>query len=288
MPEKKCRYCKGRNATSKEHIIVDSRLRNINKFKNLAQRDDDIRKIYRHITCDACNHVLGEYESKDWIHLAYATIWKILAGNTNNAFKEESEYVLRHSDELCTKDLEYRFLDVIKSNKVLPNHTFTFSMDDRTLNFENKPGKAITNTSIRCVDDLGRPVEGAKVCMFQNNARIGDESTTDEKGQASLKVLMGLEMVKIVSEKLTIQNKDTKEEIYMDFDIIIYISIGPGNHRILVLAPLICSHMYNIGWSNPKLYHKDTLKIVQKHISDARIVELKRVFDGQGNVRQSG
>ena len=129
---KKCRYCQKNYARSKEHIIVNSRLDSLNKFKNLTQRNDNIRKTYKNITCTECNHILGEYESKNWICLANATIWKILAGNTNSAFEEDSEYILKHSDERCIKNFENVLLTVIKStNLALQDNTFTFNIDHK-------------------------------------------------------------------------------------------------------------------------------------------------------------
>ena len=282
---KKCRYCQKNYAKSKEHIIVNSRLDSINKFKNLTQRNDNIKKTYKNITCMECNHILGEYESKNWICLANATIWKILAGNTNNAFEGDSEYILQHSDERCIKNFENALLTVIKSkNLALRDNTFTFNIDHKTIDSENKPGKSIMKYNVKCADESGRPLKGVRIYMFQNNANLGYEWLSNDNGEVPMTVLAGLEMVKIVSEKLTIQNQCTAEKIYKDLDIIIYVSLGPGNHRILVMLPLKCPHMYYTGWPNTRLamfLKKKNLRIVQDHISDIRIIDLKQIWDSE-------
>lgn len=282
---KKCRYCQNRDASSREHIIVNSRLRSINKFKDPAQRNDNAQKAYKNITCEACNNFLGEYESKRWSFLAYATIWKILAGNTNNAFEKGSEYVLKHSAERCIKHFEDTLRTAIESkNTILPGNTFTFNVDPKTLDPENKSGKAVKNMIVKCVDESGHPIKGAAVYMKPkggDDEERGYYSQSDENGQASLSVLVRLEMVKIISEKLTIQNIYTKEEICKDIDIIIYVSLDPDNHRTLVIFPFICG--YNIGWSNThfKMRHRGFLRIVQDNISDIRIVGLKPMWNSE-------
>ena len=279
MARKKCRYCKKWAARSKEHIIVNSRLRSINKFKNPTQKNDNVRKTYKNITCNECNHALGEYESNSWSSLAYSTIWKILAGNANDAFEEDSEYILMHSDRDCIKHYENQILKCIKFNNVgIPDNTFSFSIDSNTVDPENKPGKAVKKVVFRTIDESGRPIKGAAVYMKPkggSDKEKGYYSQSNEKGEASLSVLMRLEMVKIVSEKITIRNDYTKEIIYKDIDIIIYFSFNPDNHRTLVILPLICK--YNTGWPNTpfKLSHKGFLGIAQDYISEIRIVDLK-------------
>ena len=279
---KKCRYCQNCDASSREHIIVNSRLRSINEFKDTAQRNDNVRKTYKNITCEVCNHILGEYESKRWSFLAYSTIWKILAGNVNNAFEEGSEYVLKHSNKRCIKHFEDTLLTAVKSkNTVLPTNTFTFSVDLKTLDPENKSGKAIKNIIIKCVDESDQPIKGTAVYIKPkggSDEERGYYSQSDEKGKASLSVLMRLEMVKIVCEKLVIQNDYTKEEIYKNIDIIIYVSLDLDNHRTIVILPLICK--YTTRWPNTpiNLSHKELLRIVQNHISDIRIVEIKPMW----------
>ena len=284
---KKCRYCQNCDAVSNEHIIVNSRLRSINAFKNSTQRNDNVQKAYKNITCNTCNHILGEYESKRWSSLAYATIWKILAGNVNNIFNEGSEYILKHSDEYCMKNFENQLLTIIKSkNLVLPEHTFTFSIDPKTLDFENKPGKACQKVVFNFVDESGLPIEGASAYVKPKGGsekEKGYYSQSNKAGKAFLNILMRLEMIKIVSEKLTIRNDKTKEEIYKDVDVIIYISLNPNSHRSLVILPLICK--YDTGWPNTpiKLSHKGFLRIVQKHISDIKIIKLKPIRNSEHN-----
>ena len=276
---KKCRYCQNRDASSREHIITNDRLRSINEFKYQAQRNDNAQKAYKNITCEECNNFLGKYESKWWSSLAYATIWKILAGNTNNAFEKGSEYVLKHSSEHCIKHFEDTLRTVTESeNRKLPENTFTFNIDPKTLDPENKSGKAVKKKVMKFIDKSGHPVKEVAVCI---KPKGGDEeegiyySQSDESGKVTLNVLMRLEMVKIASEKLTIQNINTKEEIYEDIDIIIYISIGPDNHRILVIFPLICE--YNTNWPDTpvEISHRGFLKIIQDTVSDIKIVKLK-------------
>ena len=281
---KKCRYCRNSDATSREHIIVDSRLRSINKFKNSTQRNDNIPKTYKNITCKECNQILGEYESTKWSFLAYATIWKILAGNANDAFTKKSEYILKHSDKRCIEYFENVLLAAIKSkNLVLPEYTFTFDIEPKTLNSENKLGKAIQSAVVRCVgDELGLPIEGVVVYLKPkggSDKEKGYYSQSNESGEASLNILMRLEMIKIVSERLTIQNSITKEEICKNIDVIIYVSLNLENHRTLVILPLLGT--YNTGWPNTplKTSHKGFLKIVQNHISDIKIVGLKPMWN---------
>ena len=278
---KKCRYCKNHNASSREHIIANSRSHSINKFKNQTQRNDNIQKAYKNITCKKCNNTLGQYESKSWYSLAYATIWKILAGNTNNAFKNGSTYVLKHSSKYCIESYEDRFLTLVKSkNRILPNYTFKITVDPNTLILENKPGKAVQKMVVSLTDKSDHPIKRMDVRL---KPQIPDGSSgevdpyysqSDENGQATFNVLLRLETVKIVSEKLTIQNMITEEKIYKDIDIIIYVSIGPYNSGILIMLPLICNH--NTGWYFIPLdmFHREYLKIVQDAIPDIKILTL--------------
>ena len=278
---KKCRYCQNSDASSREHIIASSRLRSIKEFKNSSQRNDNFRKRYKNITCEECNNILGEYESKSGPFLAYATIWKILAGNANNVFEEGSEYILDHSDECCIKSIEDRFLAIIKSkNLVLTDLTFRFDIDYNTLDCENKPGKAYKNVVYNFVNESGLPVDGLVGYMKPKGGSGEDEgyySQSNKEGEVSMNILLRMEMIKIVSEKLTIQNCETKEEIHKDIDVIIYISLGPGSHRSLVILPLMCE--YDTGWPNTpvKSSHRGFLRIVQDRIADIRITNLKQI-----------
>ena len=126
---KKCRFCKKNNASSREHVLVNSRLKEINQFRSTNQKNDNRKKRFTQITCTECNNKLGQYEERNRSSLAYATVWKILAGNTNGVFKGAPEFLLKYSSNSCIETYENSLLNIIKSKKqVLPENTFGFDI----------------------------------------------------------------------------------------------------------------------------------------------------------------
>ena len=125
---KKCRFCKKNNASSREHILARSRLHRINQFRPDNLKNDNYRKKFRGITCKKCNSELGRYEELQWSSLAYATIWKILVGNTNDVFRSIPVFLLKHTNNSCREAHENLILNVIKSKKILPENTFGFDI----------------------------------------------------------------------------------------------------------------------------------------------------------------
>ena len=125
---KKCRYCQKNDAASKEHIIANRRLKEIQKPKPSEQKNDNIKKHYRGITCQRCNHILGQYEQESKDHLAISTVWKIMAGNSNGVFDQKLPYFLKNSTAGCIEKYERRVLDIINLKKVMPENTFGFDI----------------------------------------------------------------------------------------------------------------------------------------------------------------
>jgi len=93
----KCRFCKNKKASSKEHLIANSRLKDISSIHSENRPNDNVRKKFKGITCEEFNNNLGKYEGKKWSGLAYATAWKILAGNINKAFDKHPAHQLKNT-----------------------------------------------------------------------------------------------------------------------------------------------------------------------------------------------
>jgi hypothetical protein len=72
----KCRYCKVNNASSREHLIANRRITQINSYKTSKEINDNIPKIFKKITCEPCNNELGKYEDKGGHNLAHAKFGK--------------------------------------------------------------------------------------------------------------------------------------------------------------------------------------------------------------------
>jgi hypothetical protein len=133
----KCIFCAEKNASSKEHLIANSRLRRIQSLKAEKQRNDNIRKKYKKITCEDCNRKLGQYEARQSVNLAYSTIWKILAGNINNAFTDQ-DYILSNTQGDSIQSFEKQIREVIEGEYILPANTFAFDIEiprDFPINF---------------------------------------------------------------------------------------------------------------------------------------------------------
>ena len=112
---KKCRMCKENLASSKEHLITNSRLNTINK--NRKGTNDNNQKTFKNITCKDCNNLLGKYEYSILLR-SHITLWKILAGNINDTFNKDTnnKYKLENTLVKSLELYEKEILDIILQN----------------------------------------------------------------------------------------------------------------------------------------------------------------------------
>lgn len=284
MNNKTCRYCGLRLASSKEHLIADSRLTRIKSFRYPDQANDNVRKTFKGITCEPCNRELGKYEEKRWSSLAYATVWKILAGNLNLSFSDLS-HKLSNSDMLCISSFEELLRLVIKGgNRVLPSLTFSFDFDPNSLKSDHNHTVAVQKIQISFKDEAGNPIQGAtfyakdKKGTSPNSAYLG---ISDAGGMAESKVLIALESVCVVAEEVCIENTDNGEKIFKLIDVIIYISFDMNRHRLVLILPLIGDLQTPWPNCNLRVSHKGFIPILQKHIKDIRIIDITSYFLGE-------
>lgn len=271
----KCRYCKDKNASSKEHVVANRRLTQINSFKQLEEINDNIPKIFKKITCETCNNELGKYEDKSEFNLAHATIWKILAGNINNAFERYPEYILKITSLKTINIYEEQFLNSIKNNLIFPALTFSFSFDAQNSVFQNRFGEAVKKIVTKVLDENGNPIEDVTFYSkdsFLNNNDSGYISKSNENGEININILTRIEKIKIVKEYIYINNE------IKEIEIIIYISFDANNHRLILIFPLIGE--IKIGLENKfiEIILEDFSTILQKHLPEISITELKNYY----------
>ena len=276
-----CKYCKEKNASSKEHLIANSRLISINSFKERNETNDNIQKTYKKITCENCNNELGKYEEKEWYNLAYATIWKVLAGNINAAFKRQPDYLLKNTSISTIQFFEQQFLDIIKTEKIIPGNTFKFDFDPMNSALTNKFGLAVKSVVFKPVDENGKPIERVKIFSKDKGGGSNEGGytvSTDETGKAELNILTRVELVRVVEEISTLTNLDTNEKRTFKTDFLIYVSFNSNSHRLIFILPLI--HQINTSWSNARiqLKHRDFLKIIQENFTELKITGLNEYF----------
>jgi hypothetical protein len=271
----KCRYCKDKNPSSKEHLVANRRLIQINSFKQLEEINDNVPKTFKKITCESCNNELGKYEDKSAFNLAHATIWKILAGNINNAFERYPEYILKISSLKTININEEQLLNIIKENLILPELTFTFSFDAQKSIFQNRFGEAVKKIVSKVLDENGNPIEDAVFYSkdsFLNNNDSGYISKSNKNGEINIDILTRIEKIKIIKENIHINNE------IKEIEIIIYISFDANNHRLILIFPLIGE--IKIGLKNKfiEIIFEDLLIILQKHLPEISITELKNYY----------
>jgi len=243
-----------------------------------------VRKTFKGITCQPCNTELGKYEEKSWSSLAYATAWKILAGNLNLSFSDLS-HKLSNSDMLCISYFEEMLRLVVRDgNRVLPSLTFSFEFDPNSLKSDYNYTVAVQKIQILSKDEAGDPIQGAKFYAKDkkgtspNSAYVG---TSDTGGMAEFKVLIALESVCVVAEELCVENTDNGEKIFKLIDVIIYISFDMNRHRLVLVLPLIRDLPTPWPNCNLRVSHKDFISILQKHIEDIRIIDITPYFPGE-------
>lgn len=258
---KRCVFCTERNASSKEHLIANSRLKRIQSFKAEEQKNDNVRKKYKKITCEGCNRSLGKYEAESPVNLAYSTAWKILAGNINGAFTDQ-DYILRSTEEDGVKSYEEQLRNIIEGEYILPANTFTFDIEidnSFAINF----GVATFNYRARIEDENG-PVEDALFCLKDNagSEKEGEYSaTSDEDGNCNLEILVAIELVRVFTSELTLRNVETGEVLVKNIDFIFYISLD-SLHRLILILPIIGATQTPWENSEVQFIHRDFLEII--------------------------
>lgn len=282
MGVKKCRFCRLNNASSKEHLIADSRLRTINSFKNAADANDNIQKTYKKITCEACNNKLGKYEEEHRHNLAYATIWKLLAGNINESFDRQNEFYLKNPTSPTIELFENMMLDVIKGKSILPLHTFKYDLDPTSSEFENKFGFAAQKVVIKPVDENGMPIEGVKV-FAQDKGGGEDEKgyiiSSNEDGIAEFNILTRIESIRIIRETIIVEPSSEDLKLKIDFEIIIYLSFDSNSNRVLVILPLLHNLKTDYGELIITLFDEAFfLRSLRKSFPELEVVSIEKYF----------
>lgn len=271
MNNKVCRYCGLRPASSKEHLIANSRLTRIKSLKYPGQPNDNVRKTFKGITCEPCNKELGKYEEGRWSSLAYATVWKILAGNLNSSFSDPSHKLSNSDVPYISSWEEILQLVVRDGHQVLPLLTFSFDFDPSSLKSDYSHTVAVQKIKISLKNEVGDPIQGGilyakdKKGSSLNSAYVG---ISDAGGMAESTVLIALESVCVVAEELCIENTENGEKIFKLIDFIIYISFDFNRHRLVLILPLIGD--LQTPWPNCNLRasHKGFISILQKHIKE--------------------
>lgn len=277
----KCRFCNQKNASSKEHLVANRRLSQINSFKDSQEVDDRITKTFKKITCESCNNELGRYEDSSYYNLAQATIWKILAGNINNAFERYPGYVLNNSSLETVESYERLFFNFIKNNQICPDLAFTFNFDSQKSIFQNRFGEAVKKINVNILDENGSPIEDA-IFYSKDKFPVGDDGAyiakSNSDGFVDVNILARLEKIIVATETCTFKNLITNETIEMDVDFIIYISFDLNEHRLIFILPLIGP--VSTGWPDVsvEIKHVGFLVILQKHLKDIAVIELNKYF----------
>lgn len=281
----KCRYCRTNNASSKEHLVANRRLSQINSFKNPEEINDNVPKTFKKITCETCNNELGKYEDKSEFNLAHATIWKILAGNINNAFERYSQYTLNNSSIRTIAICEEQLFNTIQNSLILPNLTFTFSFDAQKSVFQNRFGEAVSKNIPKVFDINGNPLDDVTLYSkdsFPNNNDIGYFAKSNNYGEFDLSILTNFEKIIIVKENIQIfiDNIETRSDI----DIIIYVTYNANNHRLILFYPLI-GEIQNVKYNSiVEINFRDFLLILNSHIPEFAITELNEYFKKTSNI----
>jgi len=156
--------CEGM-ASSKEHVINNSRRIFI---KNRGANLGNTKARFRGITCSNCNSYLGSIEEKTYSGLAIATLWKVLAGNINNAFERAPWAQIHYTDLITIKNT----LDILR-NALLEAKVFP----------ENMFGYNLTYSGVSCVDgkfSMSVLTDAESVTVFQDlivviNSKSGEQ-----------------------------------------------------------------------------------------------------------------
>ena len=280
MSKNVCRFCKSAPPSSREHVIADSRLRQIKSFK--TANDDNLPKRFKGITCKQCNNNLGaEYESLSSYHLAYATVWKVVAGNINKAFSRMPEYQLNNSNLEALISTEAQLHAILNdADLTLPDFTVEFDID-ATSSFSETLLSATKKVRISPVDEQGNPIEGA-VAYIKDKAggdnEKGYKATSDSAGVISMEILMRYEAVRVVTEESILQNTKTGETITTTIDVITYISQSANTRRLAVIIPIMGS--VSTPWPNVRINrsHGGFLPIIQNAYPEMKIAGLRSFF----------
>lgn len=176
---------------------------------------------------------------------------------------------------------EEQLLNSILHNLIFPKLTYNFSFDANQFDFQNRFGQAVKKLGHKFIDEKGNPVEGGVLKCYDTYPDNNDKPYSDKpdkNGEVISCFLNKIEKIVIVNEKLHITNLITKEYKEFDIDVIIYISFDACTHRLIFIMPLIGE--IQIGWPGTPIDIKqsDFLTIVQKHLPEFAITELKNYY----------
>ena len=277
---KLCRYCRLNSSSSREHVIANSRLRDLRNFQ--TNIGENLQKQFKGITCESCNNKLGnQYESLSPINQAYATIWKILAGNVNNVFSKAPDFQISKTPRDELHFFEDRFLEVLRENKILLENTFHFDWDAER-DFIDHYGVATKKVLHKATDYLGNPLGAVKV-SFKDRAGSHKEKAytieTGPDGAGQMEMGMHVELARVVTEDLRIKNLENNVTHTIPADIIIYISQAINAHRIAVIIILPCITISEWPFSKFDFYHSDFLSILKIHFPEFKFKALNPFFE---------
>ncbi|OYU13025.1 MAG: hypothetical protein CFE38_05365 [Comamonadaceae bacterium PBBC1] len=263
-------------ASSKEHLISSKRLNQI-KLTNkiLTNANDNIKKTYKHITCESCNNELGIYESKSEINLGYATIWKLLAINYS---KQEIKinYLKFKNTSLLTI---FKFMTIlqkcIKENGVFENSTFVF---DYYLGAKVEPtyNQGIFQSSIKSVDENGNPIEDVNIYISTNGFHSGDRgfaTKSDESGTAKIRILKNADYLNIFSVPFYVVDHARGFISQTFIEWAFYAIINSNGARILIALPLTDEKIAK--YLDERIYKSNLEEIIKNNFTELEILNLK-------------
>ena len=119
-------------------------------------------------------------------------------------------------------------------------------------------------------------MQGVHVGIFDKNSsstKFIGSGTTDKEGYTSFDILMGIEIVKVITEKVTIENCQTKEIVVNNVDYIVYISFDRESHGLLVILPIV---EIKTPWPNAlcQVVERDYLEIIKENLPEGNITAL--------------
>lgn len=99
----------------------------------------NMKARFRGITCNECNHVMGQIEEKTWSGLAISTMWKVIAGNINGAFDRAAWAQTQNSNPDTLNHYSEMLKDSLMNQKVFPNNMIGYDLNySRTAGSDGK------------------------------------------------------------------------------------------------------------------------------------------------------
>jgi hypothetical protein len=280
MTEHICQWCLKKRANSKEHLIVSKRLKEVRSKKLISERNDNVTKTFKGITCKDCNKLLKDYEERDSATLSYVTVWKLLAGNMNNKFSGHQNFLLVNSSCETIKFFGDMLKSAIQNGNVFPNNTFRYSIDLNKWTAKNDTYSYVSNDPLTITaGKTGLPLEGARVYVSGNNEDdIGVVKETGKDGRTELTLPMRVEKLYIIADEIRIENISTGETINKTIDFVFYISHRAELDRIIFFIPL--QGKMNTPWkySVVSIHQKNVRDLININMPEYGICKIRPYF----------